>query len=156
MQDGNRETSGWDDPSDPVLITDLTGRTIFYTGGYIYSGYVVPDGWRKKQLRDAIERFKKMRTVFAYVLLVPLLSSILALSGAHTNLALAVLTLLLIFGYVGLRLQQRVCFGELVFGLERAPSRRNQIKLLPLLTVILLGVTYVAFVAVRLIRAIYS
>jgi hypothetical protein len=154
MPDQDHKPTSGVNPGEPTLIRDPNGRTYFYAGGGPSYGYVVPDAWRERALRNAIERFKKMESAFTYVLIVPLGGSILSLGGLHTDLALATLTITFAIAIVGRRLQKRLCFGELIAGLEFAGPRDPQQRRREYVIVTMIGVAYFSLVIWRIMHLV--
>ena len=137
----------------PFLFKDQDGLTRFYANGPCSRGYLVPDARRERALRDAIQRFGKIDTIFDAATAILVTISIPSLGGQHGDRALAVLTVTIAINAFGRVLERSWYFDELVAGLERTEpldtvGRRRANFILPLL-----GIAYCAFVLWRILKA---
>jgi hypothetical protein len=140
----------------PFLIPDQDGRTRFYNNGPLAYGYLVPDPQREWELRDAIQRFQFVDSIFQCVMLVPATRSVFSMGvgDRYSDRIFAALSVSIAIIVIGRVLERSWYFGELTAGLERTgpldPTGRRKRNL----ALVLIGGVYFSFVCWRILNAV--
>lgn len=139
----------------PFLIRDQDGRTRFYGNGPLAYGYLVPDPLREWELREAIQRFEFVDSIFQRVMLVPATISVFSMGvgDRYSDRIFAALSVSIAIIVIGRVLERSWYFGELTAGSARTgpldPAGRRKRNL----ALVLIGGVYLSFVCWRILKS---
>jgi hypothetical protein len=148
-----RPPTSFNTPNRPMFFRDRSGRTLFYSLGPRFCGYVVRDAQCEWALRNAVERLNGMQSSLSSFAGPLIVVSILLLDGPYSSFALAVLNITLTVAVIIATLQRRWCFGDLVAGLARVEPLDVPGRRLGLAFFALIAAAYCSFVVWRIVQA---
>lgn len=131
------------------------GKTRFYDAGITCYGYLVPDAQREWELRDAIERFDWVDTIFQRVMLIPTTISVFSLGfgDQYSDRMFAALSISIAIVVIGRTLERSWYFDKLTAGLTRVVPLDEAGRRKRNLGRVLIGIGYISFVLWRILKA---